>query len=116
MYLYGLPTNTHTDNISILIASIEFIKSTNRFLPLRFDPDDTRHFLFSCPLYAIKRAFMIGNVSWILQNNNLNYPTIFSVNGLNMSLYGLPTNTNIDNISILIATIEFIKSTNRFPP
>ena len=57
---------------------------------------------------------MIGSVNEILQNNNLNYPTNFPLNELNLYLYGIPTISPADNKSILIATINFIKNTNRF--
>ena len=78
--------------------------------------EDTRHFLFSCPFYASKRAVMISSVKKILQKNNLNYPTNFPVNELNMYLYGIPTICPADNSTIIKATIKFIASTNRFSP
>ena len=76
--------------------------------------EDTRHFLFSCPFYITKRAVMTSTVSEILQKNNLNYPTNFPINELRLYLYGLPSISTADNSSILMATINFIKSTNRF--
>ena len=76
--------------------------------------EDTGHFLFSCPFYATKRAVMISCVKEILVKNNLNYPTNFPVNELNLYLYGLPSITSADNSLILTATITFIKNTNRF--
>ena len=76
--------------------------------------EDTRHFLFSCPFYTTKRAVMTSTVNDILQKNNLNYPTNFPINELNLYLYGLPSISAADNSSILMATIDFIKSTNRF--
>ena len=56
---------------------------------------------------------MISSVSEILLKNNLNYPTNFPVNELNLYLYGLPTISSADNRSIIMATINFIKNTNR---
>ena len=78
--------------------------------------EDTRHFLFSCPFYETKRAVMISSVNNILINSNLNYPTNFPANELNLYLYGHPSISPVDNRSILMATIKFIKNTNRFPP
>ena len=80
----------------------------------RLGTEDTRHFLFSCPFYATKRAIMISSVHEILLKNNLNYPTNFPTNELNLFLYGFPTISPVDNKSILMATINFIKNTNRF--
>ena len=59
---------------------------------------------------------MISRVNEILEKNNLNYPTNFPVNELNMYLYGIRTICPADNSLILKATIEFIVSTNRFSP
>ena len=82
----------------------------------KLQTEDTRHFLFSCPFYATKRAVMIRSVNEILLNNNLNYPTNFPENELNLFLYGLPTISYSDNRSILMSTIIFNKNTNRFSP
>ena len=54
------------------------------------------------------------SVSEILLKNNLNYPTNLPANELNMFLYGLPNISSTDNSSILLATIKFVKDTNRF--
>ena len=80
----------------------------------RLGKEDTRHFLFYCPFYVTKRAGMISSVKEILVKNNLNYPTNFPANELNLYLYGLPIISFADNNSILRATITFIKNTNRF--
>ena len=52
--------------------------------------------------------------SEILLKNNLNYPANLPVNELDMYLYGLTGISPADNRSILLATIKFIKDTNRF--
>ena len=80
----------------------------------RLGTEDTRHFLLSCPFHATKRTIMVSSVKEILLKNNLNYPTNFPVNELNLYLYGLPTLSSTDNRLILLATIDFIKNTNRF--
>ena len=96
--------------------SYGFADTPSNICLCKLGTEDTRHFLFSCPFYATKRAAMIGSVDEILQKNNLNYPTNFPVNELNLYLYGLPTISPADNSSILMATIKFIKNTNRFSP
>ena len=94
--------------------SYGFVDTPSDICMCRLETEDTRHFLFSCPFYATNRAIMIGSVNEILQNNNLNYPTNFPLNELNLYLYGISTISPADNKSILIATINFIKNTNRF--
>ena len=91
-----------------------FIDTPSDICLCRLGTEDTRHFLFSCPFYATKRAIMISSVHEILLKNNLNYPTNFPTNELNLFLYGFPTISHVDNKSILMATINFIKNTNRF--
>ena len=70
----------------------------------KFGIEDTRHFLLSCPFYASKRVVMVSSISDILLKNNLNYPANLPANELDMYLYR----------SILLATIKFIRDTNRF--
>ena len=94
--------------------SYGFADTTSDICMCMLGTEDTRHFLFSCPFYASKRAVMIRSVNVILLKNNLNYPTNFPANELSMYLYGLPTISHNDNRSILLATIKFIKKTNRF--
>ena len=76
--------------------------------------EDTRHFLLSCPFYTSKREIMVSSVSEILLKNNLNYPANLPANELRMYLYGLTEISPADNRSILLATLKFIKDTNRF--
>ena len=57
---------------------------------------------------------MVGSVKVILLRNNLNYPVNFPVNELNLFLYGHPSISPADNKLILMATISFVKNTNRF--
>ena len=80
----------------------------------RLGIEDTRHFLLSCPFYTTKRAVMVSIVKDILLKNNLNYPTNFPANELNLYLYGLPSLSFVDNRSILQATIEFIKNSHLY--
>ena len=57
---------------------------------------------------------MVSGASTILLKNNLNYPVNLPANELNMYLYGLAKISPADNRSILLATIKFVKDTNRF--
>ena len=72
--------------------------------------EDTKHFLFSCPEYAIPRASLEASVINILQKYNLNYMG----NNSKLYLYGHPTINSTDNRKILLSTIKYIKGTLRF--
>ena len=72
--------------------------------------EDTKHFLFSCPDYATPRATLAASVLNILQKNNLNYLG----NQSQLYLYGHPSIIFTDNRKIILATIKYIKSTQRF--
>ena len=67
--------------------------------------NDTTHYLFSCPLYAIQRATLAASVINILQKNNLNYLG----NNSKLYLYGHPSMNSRENKNILLATIKYIK-------
>ena len=82
-------------------------------------PDDTclcntgietvEHFLFKCPFYTSKRLVLAQTVIPILINHNL----ALLQNDVNLYLYG-HKKIKEDNKDILLATISFIKSSNRF--
>ena len=73
--------------------------------------EDTKHFfLFKCPFYAIKRALLATEVIPILTRNNCNHLS----NDEKLYLYGHDSINDQDNKTILLATIKFIKDTNRF--
>ena len=72
--------------------------------------EDTKHFLFKCPFHAIKRASLATEVIPILIRNNLNHLS----NDEKIYLYGHNSINDHDNKVILLATIKFIKDTNRF--
>ena len=67
------------------------------------------HFLFKCPFYASKRLVLAQTVVPILINHNL----AFLQNNVHLYLYG-HKKLKDDNKDILLATITFIKSSNRF--
>ena len=72
--------------------------------------EDIKHVLFKCPFYAIKRASLATTVIPILISNNLNH----LANDENLYLYGNNSINDNDNKTILVATIKFLKDTNRF--
>ena len=72
--------------------------------------EDTIHFLFSCPLYAIQRVTLKLSAVNILQKNNQNH----SGNQTQVYLYGHRFINPSDNKLILLATIKNIKDTQRF--
>ena len=72
--------------------------------------EDTKHFLFKCPFYATKRASLATKVIPILIRNNLNHLS----DDEKLYLYGNDSINDNDNKTILLATMKFIKDTNRF--
>ena len=67
--------------------------------------EDTSHFLFSCPLYAIPRATLAASVKHILQKNSLNH----LANQSDLYLYGHRSLTSVVNRKLLLSTIKYIK-------
>ena len=72
--------------------------------------EDTYHYLFRCPLYAGHRTTLATKVISILLRNNLNHLG----NTVSVYLYGHHSLSDSDNRSIILATLEFLKNTNRF--
>ena len=111
-YLFQLrlglsPLRSHKDHYG-------FLDTPSKTCLCKLGTEDTRHFLLLCPFYNNSRAVMMSSVNEILLKNNLNYPANFPVNELNLFLYGLPAISSSDNCSILMATLKFIKESNRF--
>ena len=71
--------------------------------------EDTRHFLLLCPFYVTHRENLLNCVTGILNKNGKHLNNDHSI-----LLYGHVDFNLTDNRSILMATIEFIKNTNRF--
>ena len=72
--------------------------------------EDTKHFFFQCPFHATKRVSLAAEVIPILIRSNLNHLS----NDEKLYLYGNESINDRDNKAILLATIKFIKETNRF--
>ena len=71
--------------------------------------EDTSHFLFRCPLHASHRAVLATKVIEVLTKNNLNHLG----NDVSIYLYGHFSLKDEDNRSIILATLDFLKNTNR---
>ena len=71
--------------------------------------EDTSHFLLFCPLFITHRETLTASINEILRRNNVNF-----IANTELYLYGHSSLKKFDNQKILAATIEYIKSTNRF--
>ena len=74
--------------------------------------EDTHHFLLFCPLYTTQRTTLIASVNEILLMNNL---PVFE-NSIHLLLYGHDSLKSAENRKIILATLKFIKDTQRFLP
>ena len=72
--------------------------------------EDTSHFLFECCNFAIHRVTLAVDVTNILRKHNL----LNLANNVDLYLYGKPHLPVDDNKQILLATIKYVKKTNRF--
>ena len=72
--------------------------------------ETTEHFLLKCPFYNSKRLILAQNVIPLLTTNNL----AFLQNDVELYLYGHKNLSDNDNKYIILQTINFIKSSNRF--
>ena len=68
---------------------------------------DTSHFLLFCPFYITHRETLSASINE--GRNNVNF-----IANTELYLYGHSSLNKLDNQNILAATIEYIKSTNRF--
>ena len=87
-----------------------FTVTPSDICPCKQGIEDTSHFIFSCPLYAIQRATLTASVINILQKNNLNYLG----NQSKLYVYGHPSINSTENRKSIISTIKYIKDTLRF--
>ena len=72
--------------------------------------EDNKHFLLECYSFMPHRALMLNSVNEILRKNNLTSVEHYEI----ILLYGHSSLSFLDNKNILLATLKFIKSTNRF--
>ena len=87
-----------------------FTDTPSDICPCKQGIEDTSHFIFSCPLYAIQRATLTASVINILQKNNLNYLG----NQSKLYLYGHPSINSTENRKIILSTIKYIMDALRF--
>ena len=71
--------------------------------------EDATHFLLFCPFYFSHREKLIFQLREILRKNKLN-PII----NTELCLYGHASLNHSDNRKILVASLEYIKCSNRF--
>ena len=87
-----------------------FNDTTNDWCDCHSAIENTSHFLFYCPLYSNYRISLYTSVHEILRAKNLmNLST-----NVDLYLYGHFSLEHVDNKSILISTITFLKETKRF--
>ena len=72
--------------------------------------EDTKHYLFECPLFAKYRGNLAVEVTNILSTNNC----LQLADDIELYLYGNSTLSIADNKDILLSTIRYLKNTNRF--
>ena len=99
------------------LSSLRYHKKRHNFLdtpsdecPCNHGIEDSKHFLFSCPLYATQRVTLLTSVNAILQKYNLNHLG----NNEHLYLYGHETITFAENRIIILSTLKYIKETQRF--
>ena len=73
-------------------------------------PEDIPHFLFFCTLHTIPRADLLNSVKNILVSNNLQHLS----ENVETYLYGHPSLSLLENKTIVLSTIKFIKESKRF--
>ena len=74
------------------------------------EAETTEHFFMKCPFYNSKRLILAQSVIPLLTTNNL----AFLQNDVELYLYGHKELSDDDNKNIILQTINFIKSSNRF--
>ena len=72
--------------------------------------EDEEHFLFECLLFTNHRATLAAKVFNIFSKNNL----VHLANNVDIYIYGHPGVSSDDNKEVLLSTIQYIKSTERF--
>jgi hypothetical protein len=112
------PINTkHLYQLRLGLSSLRSHKKHHNFADTPSDiclcktgAENTSHFLFHCPFYASHRAKLASSIMTVLIPYNLNH----LANSEKLYLYGDDSLPFEDNKKIILATIEYIKNTNRF--
>merc|ERR1712074_80575 len=74
------------------------------------EAEDTKHFIFSCPLYTRPRATLAASVLTILTHSSLNH----LAKSVSLYLYGDVSLSVENNRDIIMATITYLEETKRF--
>ena len=88
----------------------DFLDTLSDICPCTLGTEDTEHFLLHCPLHADARVFLLNTISEIV----LTYNTPRLSESYRFFLYGNHLLSESDNKKVLLSTIHYIKSTNRF--
>ena len=99
------------------LSPLRFHKHRHNFLDTpsaiclcKTDKETTEHFLFKCPFHTSKRVILAENVVPLLAQHNI----AFLQSNVKLYLYGHENLPESDNRTIILETIRFIKSSNRF--
>ena len=76
--------------------------------------ETTTHFMLLCQEYAIRRTVLLDRVTSICASHGVNCNMLNDVELLTLLLYGNDSFSETSNKNILLATIFYINSTNRF--
>ena len=87
-----------------------FLDTPNDICLCKNGIEDTNHFLFKCKFHARHRATLASIVIPILTRNGLNHLS----NVEHLYLYGDQSLSFLENKNIILATIKYIKNSNRF--
>ena len=87
-----------------------FLDILSDICPCTLGTEDTEHFLLRCPIHAHARVFLLSTISEI----TLRYNLPLMSESYRFYLYGDHLLSDSDNKKVLLATIHYIKSTNRF--
>ena len=115
--IYDPVGTKHLFQLRLGLSKLRSHKKNHNFLDTPTDHclcktgvEDTRHYLFHCPFYARHRATLASSVINVLEQKNLNH----LADSEPLYLYGDKTLTFEENRTIILATIHYIKNTNRF--
>ena len=107
----------HLFQLRVSLSALRSHKNRHNFIDAPHDnchcnqgAEDSNHFLFSCPSYITQRATLVNSVNEVIRRNNLNHLE----NQLQLYLYGHHSLNHGDNRLIFMATLEFIKDSQRF--
>ena len=112
------PTGTkHLFQLRLGLSKLRNHKKNHNFLDTPTDNclckngvENTQHFLFQCPFYTTHRAALSATVLEILAQKQLNH----LANSERIYLYGHQSLSFEENRKVILATIDYIKKTNRF--